>query len=128
MITLLYQQEIDDSILIQFIILHTLNKADCLVAYKDLLNLVLDNCNINFNDFQLSLDNLVKTKHAEALMANKRLQLFRITEKGRNVAEFFRTRIPVYVREPIEDSIRELLKEERQKNAVRTDISAVSPT
>lgn len=124
---MLYQKEIDDSILIQFIILHTLNKVGHLVAYGDLLNLVLNNCNINYNDFQISLDNLVQTNHAEALITGKNIQQFRITEKGRNVADFFKNRIPVYLREPIEQSIKELLKSERIKNAVRAKISAVSP-
>lgn len=125
---MLYQKEIDNSILIQFIILHTLNKANCLVAYVDLLRLVLDNCNINYGDFQISLDNLTKTGHAEALITGKNIQKFRITEKGRTVADFFRTRVPVYVREPIEKSINDLLREERLRNAVRGKISAVSPT
>lgn len=124
---MLYQKEIDDSTLIQFIILHTLNKADCLVAYGDLLNLVLDNCNINYQAFQLSLDNLVQTNHAEALITGKNIQKFRITEKGRNVAEFFRKKIPVYIREPIEASLKELLEAERLRNAVRGSISALSP-
>ncbi len=61
---MLYNHEIDNSTLIQFIILYALNKANELVAYGDLLNLVLENCNIRYTDFQLSLDNLVNTKHA----------------------------------------------------------------
>ena len=41
---MLYQKEIDDSVLIQFIILYTLSKVDDAVPYNELLNLVLDNC------------------------------------------------------------------------------------
>lgn len=125
---MIYSNEIEDTILIQSIILHTLNKANRLLAYGDLLNLVLNNCNINFADFQIALDNLVQTKHAESLMTGKNMQEFRITEKGKNVADFFRGRVPVYIREPIEDSIKDLLREERLRNAVRGRISAISPT
>lgn len=125
---MIYNNEIDDTILIQSIILHTLNKADRLLAYGDLLNIVLNNCNISFTDFQIALDNLVQTKHAEGLITGKNIQEFRITEKGKNVADFFRGRVPVYIREPIEDSIKDLLREERLRNAVRGRISAISPT
>ena len=120
---MLYQKEIDDSVLIQFIILHTLNKADAPVAYNDLLNLVLDNCNINYNDFQIALDNLVTTEHVKAFIEDTHNQKYTVTQKGANTADFFRTHIPVYIREPIENSIKELFLEERKKNAVRGDIS-----
>ena len=55
---MLYQREINDPVLIQFIILYTLNQAKDYVPYNNLINLVLDNCNINFQDFQVALDNL----------------------------------------------------------------------
>lgn len=122
MIILLYRKEIDDYILIQFIILHTLNKSDNPVAYNDLLNLVMENCNINYNDFQLALDNLVQTKHVQTFLEGKHNQKYMVTEKGENVADFFRTRVPIYIREPIEESIRKLFHEQRIKNAVRGDI------
>ena len=124
---MLYNKEIDNSTLIQFILLYTLNKANELVAYGDLLNLVLENCNISYTDFQISLDNLVNTNHVEGLITAKNIQKFRITDKGRNVADAFRQRIPVYLREPIEASVKQLLREERIRNAVQGKISAVSP-
>lgn len=124
---LLYDKEIDNKTLIQFIILYALDTADRLVAYGDLLNIVLENCNISFPDFQLSLDNLVKTHHAEALITGKNIQKFQITDKGRNLSDIIINKIPVYLREPIEKSIDDLLHEERIRNAVRGKISAVSP-
>jgi len=124
---MLYDREIDNSVLIQFIILHTLNKAARLVAYSDLLNLVLENCNISYTDFQLSLDNLVRTKHVEALLTGSNMQQFRITEKGAYIAASVRDKVPVYIREPIEQAVNDLLREERLRNAVRGRISLVSP-
>ena len=71
---MLYQKEIDDSVLIQFIILYTLSKVDNAIPYNELLNLVLDNCNINYNDFQVALDNLVRTKHVNTFLEGKHNQ------------------------------------------------------
>lgn len=125
---MLYNREIDNNILIQYIILYALNKADRLVAYGDLLNLVLENCNILYTDFQIALDNLINTHHAEGLITGKNVQKFRITEKGKNLKDIITYRIPVYLREPIEDAVKKLLHDERLRNAVRGKISAVSPS
>ena len=122
---MLYQKEIDDSVLIQFIILFTLGKADKPLAYNELLNVVLDNCNINYNDFQLALDNLVLTGHAQTRIEGKHNQIFSLTQKGENAGDFFHANIPVYIREPIEESIKALFLEERMKNAVRAGITPV---
>lgn len=122
---MLYQKEIDDSVLIQFIILYTLSKVDDAVPYNELLNLVLDNCNINYNDFQVALDNLTKTNHVNAFLEGAHNQKYRITQKGMNAVEFFTANIPVYIREPINSSIKELFKERRLKNAVQSNISPV---
>lgn len=124
---MIYDKEIDNKTLIQFIILYTLNEANRLVAYGDLVNIVLENCNISYPDFQLSLDNLVKTKHAEALITGKNIQKFQITEKGKNLTDIIMNKIPVYLREPIKRAVNDLLQEERIRNAVRGKISAVSP-
>ena len=83
---MLYQREIDDSVLIQFIILFTLNNADAALPYN---------------------------------------QIFEITQKGAVAGEFFAVHIPVYIREPILESIKNLYIEERRKNAIKSDITPV---
>ena len=122
---MLYQREIDDSVLIQFIILFTLAQADKPLAYNELLNVVLDNCNINYNDFQIALDNLVTTGHARTRLEGQHNQIYSLTQKGENAGDFFKSNIPVYIREPIEESIKALFLEERRKNAVRAGITPV---
>ena len=47
---LLYTREIEDELMIQFIIMYALMGADEPLAYADLLSVVQDNCEINFND------------------------------------------------------------------------------
>ena len=111
---MLYQKEIDDSVLIQFIILFALLKADKPLAYNELLNVVLDNCNINYNDFQVALDNLVSTGHALTRLEGQHNQIYSLTQKGENAGDFFKTNIPIYIREPIEESIKQLFLEERR--------------
>ncbi len=125
---MIYEYEIDNTIIIQSLIMHTLNEADRLLEHRDMLDVILENCNINFTDFQLALGNLVDTNHIESLMTGKNQQMYRITEKGKNVVDFFRERIPIYLREPVEEALKDLLREERLRNAVRGKISAVSPT
>ncbi len=122
---MLYQKEIDDSVLIQFIILFTLNNADSALPYNELVNLVLNNCNINFNDFQIALTNLVDTEHVRAYLEEPHLQKFEVTQKGANAGEFFKVHIPIYIREPIQQSIKEMYREERLRHAIRSSIYPV---
>ena len=122
---MLYQKEIDDSVLIQFIILYALSKVDSAVPYNELINLVMDNCNINYNDFQVSLDNLIKTNHVRTFIEGAHNQKYEITQKGINAGEFFSSNIPIYIREPIDESVKALFLEERRRNAVRGDILPV---
>lgn len=122
---MLYQKEIDDFVLIQFIILYTLSRVDSPIPYNQLITIILDNCNINYNDFQVALDNLVNTKHVETTLEGKHNQKYGITQKGMNASDLFTANIPVYLREPINQSIKNLFIEERRKNAVRSGIVPV---
>lgn len=124
-VKMLYKKEIDNPVLIQFIILYTLSKADNAIPYNELLNLVLNNCNINYNDFQVALDNLIQTKHARSFIEGKHNQKYEITQKGMSTSDFFTANIPIYIREPIDASIKELFKESRMKNAVQSNISPI---
>ena len=78
---MLYQREINDPVLIQFIILYTLNQAKDYVPYNNLINLVLDNCNINFQDFQVALDNLEHTHHVKTFLESEHNEKYKITKK-----------------------------------------------
>ncbi len=117
-----YEREIDNDLLIHFIILYTLHNVDHPIEYNDLLNIVLENCNINFNDFQISLDNLVTTDHANTFLKTESIRVYEITEKGRNLAKDLKDRVPIYIREPIMRDIKELYLEERRRNAIQARI------
>lgn len=120
---MLYQREIDDSVLIQFIILYTLLNADEAVPYSDLVSLVLENCNINFGDFQIALDNLVQTKHAKMFDEGPTIRKYEPTKKGMAISDFITSIVPVYIREPILESIKKLYLEKRRREAVKADIT-----
>ena len=119
---MLYEREIDNDVLIQFIILYTLNNVDYPPEYNNLLNIILENCNINFNDFQISLNNLVETDHVNTFLKDENCRIYGITEKGKNLAKDLRDNVPVYIREPILESIKQVYLEERRKHAVQGGI------
>ncbi|MDD6484661.1 MAG: DUF4364 family protein [Clostridiales bacterium] len=120
---MLYQKEIDDSVLIQFIILYTLLHVDEPVRYKDLVSLVLENCNINFNDFQISLDNLIQTGHVRIFNEGPDVKKYEITPKGIGIEDFLRTMVPIYIKEPIDESIKQLYIDKRRAEAVKANIT-----
>ncbi len=122
---MLYKREITDLEIIQFIILYTLNNTDKDPEYSDLVTLVMDNCNISFPDFQIALVNLEETGHVNGRMEGEYIRRYSITEKGANAIKYFRTSVPVYIREPIDESIKQLYIEERRKNAVQSGIMPV---
>lgn len=123
---LLYDREIDDELMIQFIIMYALSKADEPMSYSDLLNTVQGNCEINFTDFQLALDNLLETGHAVSRRISEMLTVYTLTQKGNYVIEFFYSHIPLIIREPIDRTIKELYIENRRKNAVRASVTPIN--
>lgn len=123
---ILYKQEIEDELMIQFIIMYALRGADEPLAYSDMLNVIQGNCEISFTDLQLSLDNLVKTGHISESKLSDILSVYDITKKGINVIDFFYSQIPLIVREPMDKSIKELFLEKRKREAVRADIMPIN--
>ncbi|MBR0365730.1 MAG: DUF4364 family protein [Clostridia bacterium] len=123
---MLYNGKIEDELMIQFIILYTIWRADESPSYSDLLTVVQDNCDINFMDLQVGLDNLVKTGHASETQVSEMVKAYDITEKGKNIIEFVYKEIPLIIREPIDSSIKELYLEKRRENAVKAYIEPIN--
>ena len=123
---MIYTREIDDPLLIQFIILFTLYSSDESLAYPDLVTVIMDNCNINYIDFQVALDNLKKTDHIETHMIGIKTQMFDITEKGKNLYDFFMQDVPIYIQDPIRESIKQLFIDKRRAHAVQAKVIPIS--
>lgn len=119
---MLYNREIEDELMIQFIILYAVNCADEPIAYADLFTVVQENCEISFTDMQLGLDNLIQTGHISEHKISGILTVYDVTEKGGYVIEFFYHQIPLIIREPIDNSIKQLYKEKRRREAVKSSI------
>ena len=119
---MLYSNEIEDELMIQFIILYALNNSDEEVAYSDLLSIVQENCEINFTDLQIGLDNLITTGHVSVKRISDILSVYDVTDKGKYVIDFFYRQIPLIIREPIDKSIKELYIEKRRREAVKASI------
>ncbi|MCH5212859.1 MAG: DUF4364 family protein [Oscillospiraceae bacterium] len=123
---MLYSSEIEDELMIQFIIMYALNNSDEEVAYADLLSIVQENCEISFTDLQLGLDNLINTGHVSIRNINDILSVYDITDKGKYVIDFFYRQIPLIIREPIDKSIKEMYIEKRRREAVKASIEPMN--
>ena len=123
---ILYNREIEDELMIQFIIMYALNGADEPMPYADMLTVIQGNCEISFTDLQLGLDNLVNTGHVSQRKITDMVYVYDLTQKGRYVIEFFYNHIPLIIREPIDKSIKELYIEKRRKEAVRAGIDPIN--
>lgn len=122
-----YKKEIDDYVQIQFIILYTLACVKQAVAYDMLINLILENCNINYTDFQIALSNLVETEHVRTFDGDDK-PMYEIEQKGLDANTFFNKKIPVYIKEPIRNAIKPLLKKQAEKDRIRSTILPINET
>ncbi len=123
-----YTREITDMVLIQYIILFTLAKADRIVTDSQLSSLILDNCNINFSDYRIALDNLSGIGFIRVFNSGDNNQYCELLPKGVESNEFFQSSIPIYIREPIEKSIAPFFKEEELKKSIRSELTPLNET
>ncbi len=117
-----YKREIDDMIMIQYIILFTLATADRYVTHNQLTNIILENCNINFANLQIALDNLQTIGHVRLFRLDEKTVICELLPKGREANEFFKNNIPIYIREPLEAFMLPFFKEEALKKSVQAEI------
>ena len=120
----MYMREVDDPIMIQYIILFTLAKANRRVNHSQLTCLTLDRCNINFTNFQIALDNLVGIGYVELHPGNpdKNMPVYSLTEKGLEAIGFFEHSIPVYIRDQISEHIGPFFEEESLKKSIKAEL------
>lgn len=123
---MLYKREITDHISIQYIILFTMAKAARIVTHNQLTSLVLDNCNIKFTEFRIALDNLEKIGHIRIFSPDDKETYCELTPKGLEASRFFSKKIPVYIREPIEEYIAPFFHEEAEKRSVVADLLPIN--
>ena len=115
---MLYSREIDDNAKIQLIILFTLCNAKRPVRYDDLINIIFENCNVNFGEFQIALAHLEEIKHIGKTLDESGCDLFFILPEGEQSNSYFESSIPVYIRNPIKKYIKPYFKEEDSKDKI----------
>lgn len=119
-----YKKEIDDYVQIQFIILYTLSCVKKAVSYDILINLILENCNISYTDFQIALSNLIETEHVRTFDFDGK-PMYELEQKGIEANSFFNKKVPIYIKEPIRDSVKPLLKQETEKERIKNTITPI---
>ncbi len=119
---MLYQREIDDSVLIQLIQLHALDKARVPLSHEAMMNIVYEGCNINYGEYIIALDNLVRTNHVKKYLDADGRTMYRLLDKGKHASEFFDDHIPNYISDPIDLAIKPVLERENAKNRVKGGI------
>lgn len=119
---MLYTREIYEQVMIQYIILFALEKADRIITHDQLTSIVLDNCNIKFTEFRIALDNLEKIGHIRVFSPDSRITYCELLPLGKEANSFFYHKIPVYIREPIEDYIAPFFKEESLKKSIKAEL------
>ena len=97
-------------------------KSDRIMTHDQLTTLILDNCNINFSDFKIALDNLSSIGFVRVFIGSDNDQYCELLPKGVESNGFFQNSIPVYIREPIEKSIAPFFHEEELKKSVRAEL------
>ena len=124
----MYMREVDDPVMIQYIILFTLSKAARRVTHSQLTCLTLDNCNINFANFQIALDNLVQIEYVRKLPNgyDEKMPIYELTEKGVQANGFFEHSIPVYIRDQIAEHIDPFFEQEQLKRSVKAKLVEIN--
>lgn len=124
----MYLREVDDPVIIQYIILYTLAEAKRKVTHSQLSCLTLDGCNINFTNFQIALDNLVQIEYVKILPNNidEKMPIYELTEKGIEANGFFAHSIPVYIREQIKEQIEPFFAKEKLKKSIKASLVPIN--
>ncbi len=119
---MLYEREITDPVMIQFIIMYTLGRINRTVERDLLVQIILTNCNIAYGDFLVCMDNLVTTGHVRMTRDKNNAEMYDLCEKGSEAEKAFRHNIPVYIKEPIAKTVHPMLEEEWRKKRVQGGI------
>lgn len=122
---MLYNREINDDAKIQCIILYTLSESKRKVRYDDLINLIFENCNVNYVEFQIALSNLVDIGHISKSLDINYCDVFCLTKSGEDAINYLKDTIPAYIRYPIKKYIKPYFKEETAKQKIKSDIEKV---
>ena len=119
---MVYNREINDDAKIQCIILYTLWVSHRTLRYDDLINLIFENCNINYVEFQIALSNLTEIGHISKSQDTKNCDVFALTNAGKEAILYLQNTIPAYIKSPIKKYIKPYFNEESSKQKIKSGI------
>ncbi len=122
-----YKREINDNPIIQIIILSTMCKIGKAVRYDDLMNIIFENCNINYGEFQIALEHLIEIGYITKSHDLSGCDVFCVLPEGRESNQFLEGSLPVYIKEPIAKYIAPYFHEEESRQKVRAEIEEIRP-
>ena len=91
---MVYNREINDNAKIQCIILYTMSAADRPLRYDDLINLIFENCNVNYVEFQIALAHLEEINHITKLHDDHSCDVFILEAPGKEAIKYLEDTIP----------------------------------
>lgn len=115
-----YDKEITNSAMIQYIILFAMNELDKPISDAFLTKLMLTSCNINCMDLQIAIANLIDTNHMRQFYSPNNTHMYELLSMGKEVREFARKKVPIYIREQVSEQIEPLFHDEIMRSSVRT--------
>ncbi|MBQ7976796.1 MAG: DUF4364 family protein [Clostridia bacterium] len=120
-----YNREINDGAKIQCIILYTLSVSERALRYDDLINLIFENCNVNYVEFQIALSNLTEIGHITKTLDTTGCDVFSLNSAGAEAIKYLESTLPAYIKIPIKKYIKPYFKEETAKQKIKSAIEAV---
>ncbi len=119
---MVYNREINDDAKIQCIILYTLSVSGRALRYDDLINLIFENCNINYVEFQIALSHLSEINHISKSLDSSGCDVFELTPAGKEAIKYLENTIPAYIKAPIKKFINPYFKNEVAKQKIKACI------
>lgn len=112
--------KIEDSLEIKLIILYTLNKANKPLTSSELTHTILGSAKIDFFDIHKALDFLSEADEVFSYTEDEKT-LYALTDDGKVCANHFYNIIPLEVRTYIDDCLKTLFDEEKQKKQLTAE-------
>lgn len=110
--------KIDDPVEIRLIVLHTLAKAKRALTAYEISHIVLGSAIIDFFDIHDALAFLTDANELYMFKSMEEKTLYALTPSGEAGADGFSSKIPLEIREYIDECIDELFKEQKQKDTI----------
>lgn len=116
-----YNSLLKDPFYIKIIILYVMREYDLSLTNQKLTDLVLEEAEIDYFDFQKCLYDLTKISLIKIFKEDNENK-YLLTEKGVEFSSYFEKKIPYIIRKKLNDSISNQLSANQPKTCVESDV------